>query len=137
MLTEKEIMIGDWVYSMFSEHPCKVKGIEWTESEYAFVNVSGVDGYKCIESLSPILITTDILEKNGFEKMGEGRFLLENLEDNYWVKFYPKDTNYTCGGYNYIDLDCGCISIREFPIEFVHQLQHVLRLCGIKKEIEL
>ena len=85
----------------------------------------------------PIPLTAEILEANGFRKLNEERFLLEDSEDKYWIKFYPKNTNYTGGVYDYIDLDCGCISIREMPIEFVHELQHALNLCEIDKEIKL
>lgn len=135
MLTGKEIMIGNWVYSTFAEHPCKVEGIEWTESGYAYVKISGVDGYKCIESLSPIPLTTDIFEKMGWEKRNDA-YIYYDSEHEYQIIFMPKEYNYT-HFYNYIDASIGCITIREMPITYLHELQNLMRLCGIKKEIEL
>ena len=125
-----ELMIGDWVldgnvYAQVTSITCD-GNVETTHNEYSN-----------IELIEPIQLTPEILEKNWFRKISEGRFLLEDSEDLYWVKFYPKDTNYTCGAYDYIDLESGCISIREMPIEFVHDLQHAMRICGIEKEIEL
>lgn len=114
-----ELMIGDWVYSAFSEKPCKVEGIEWTESEYAYVNICGVNEYKCIESLSPIPLTQEILEKNGFICDGE----------SWWYQDFRIALSKSKG----VSLVCG----RQKRFEFVHQLQHALRLCGIEKEIEL
>ena len=120
-------MIGDWVYDTLSQTNIKVNR--------GCFEINPLNGICYAENLIPIPLTKEIFEKNGFEKLRESRFLLEDLEDNYWVKFYPKDTNYTCGAYDYIDIDCGCLSIREMPIKFVHELQNALRLCGITREI--
>ena len=136
-----ELIVGDWVYSAFAEHPCKVEGIEWTESEYAYVKISGVDGYKCIESLSSILLTPEILEKNGFIKQGP----------DGWEYIHPNDSTFSYIGYRILwrtDYD-NHLFIKKYKgsntfatlqisyINFVHQLQQALRLCGIEKEIVL
>ena len=136
-----ELMIGDWVECTYwvPSKQLKVAEIRRIMDDETKIGVYSDDLILIFRQteVKPIPLTAEILEKNGFKKIREGRFLLENLEDNYWVKFYPKDANYTGGFYDYIDLDSGCISIREMPIEFVHELQHALRLCGIKKEIVL
>ena len=56
---------------------------------------------------------------------------------NLFVTFYPKNKNYTNGSYDYVTISRGCITIDELPIEHIHQLQHVLRLCGINENIIL
>ena len=89
-----------------------------------------------VEYLEPIPLTTYILEKNGFEKQ-LGNFVYENDDESLRIEFYPKNINYTNGCYDYIDIERGCITITEMPIEFVHELQHAMRLCGIDKEFEL
>ena len=78
-------------------------------------------------SLYPISLTREILENNGFTRFGTSYILKgehfgldnpsnpNNYLDNYWLK----------------------ISIKAVHIEYVHELQHALRLCGIEKTIEL
>ncbi len=60
--------------------------------------------------LKPIPLTVEILEKNGF------------------VKHLPEDN---------IVYFTITINKKEIRIDYVHQLQHALRLCGIEKEIKL
>lgn len=87
--------------------------------------------------IEPIPLTAEILEKNEFEKQQFGHFIYENDDVNLRIEFYPKNINYTNGCYDYIDIEKGCVTITEMPIEFVHELQHALRLCGITREIIL
>ena len=130
-----ELMIGDYVN--YRGQIIKVtslydKGgsneIGWSDKESVWVNG------RCIE---PIPLTAEILEKNGFEKQQFGHFIYENDDVNLRIEFYPKNINYTNGCYDYIDIEKGCVTITEMPIEFVHELQHALRLCEIEKEIVL
>lgn len=129
-LTCCDIMVGDYVYSTFSDKPCRVQAIELTEHEYGSVRVAGVDGVKDIVSLSPVPLTAEILEKNGWTKPASGRvwsknnvpsFVLEALDDGRFE--ISTDTCSEWGGL--------CI------IRYFHELQHALRLCGVDKEIVL
>ena len=130
-LTAKDLMIGDYVYSTFSDKPCKVQAIELTEHEYGSVRVAGVDCVKDIVSLSPIPLTAEVLEKNGWTKPASSRvwsrnnvpsFVLEEIDDGSF-----EVTTDTCSEWG------GLCMIR-----YVHELQHALRLCGINdKEIVL
>lgn len=137
-----EIQIGDWVYSTFSKLPCKVTYLKLHESGYASVETTNVLGVKDINSLSPIPITAEILEKNGFvPKFLDGclteyliyKDIVDGLHEMYMRIAYfnteEKEHKLEC-------FDCrtgGC----QIWIKYVHQLQHALRLCGIEKEIEL
>ena len=130
----KSLQIGDYVNyrgqiikvtSLYDKGGSNEVG--WSDKESVWVNAYNVE---------PIPLTEDILEKNGFEKQF-GNFIYENDDENLRIEFYPKNINYTNGCYDYIDIEKGCVTITEMPIEFVHELQHALRLCGITREIIL
>ena len=129
-----ELMIGDWV-------KIKTYGVsdkyEKTEA-YIYVEVAEIgSGLITIEynneikephriceytEIEPIPLTLEILEKNGF--VVESRYCFGNpllycvLVDGLWIDI---------SGENYF----------EGKLEYVHQLQQALRLCGIEKEIIL
>ena len=69
--------------------------------------------------IQPIPLTQEILEKNGFICDG-------------WSWWY-QDLRIVLSTSKGVSLVCG----RQKRFEFVHQLQHALRLCDIEKEIEL
>lgn len=134
-----ELMIGDWVYSSFSELPCKVTYLKLHESGYGSVETTNVVGVKDIESLSPIPLTPEILEKNGFKKFDfhdiEGQhqwsWWLDTLTSvSLWCRELnddPKD-----GWMIRIE---GTLAMCCHKVEYVHELQQTLRICGIEKEI--
>ncbi|MDY6287976.1 MAG: hypothetical protein SPM02_00845 [Bacteroidales bacterium] len=129
-LTAKDLMVGDYVYSTFSNKPCKVQAIELTEHGYGSVRVTGVDGVKDIVSVSPIPLTPEILEQNGFVKHRDifYRFAVHIDEFNGFM--------FTLG----IDFDgVFCLQSNRFVrYAYIHELQHAMRLCGINdKEIVL
>ena len=115
----REIQIGDWVYSTFSKLPCKVTYLKLHESGYASVETTNVVGVKDIASLSPIPLTPEILEKNGF------------LNDG--VSFWYLDFRIVLSTSKGVSLVCG----RQTKFSYIHQLQLAFRLCGIEKEIVL
>ena len=102
-----ELMIGNWVIGCSGE-PFKIGIID--------------PDFLYWDEIKPIPLTTEILEKNGFIK--ESRDCFDNplqycvLVDGLWIDI---------SGENYF----------EGKLEYVHQLQNALRICGIKKEIEL
>lgn len=80
--------------------------------------------------VNPIPITPEILEKNGFE-------LHEGETGLYGVTTAPY---YALDGAPYIFCDGNPYAAwfeDQVDIKYVHQLQHILRLCGIKNEIQL
>ena len=128
VMKANEIQIGDWVYSTFSKLPCKVMYLKLHESGYASVETTNVVGVKDIASLSPIPLTPEILEKNGFKKYNE-LYRLDVAEGVFVnADFKSKEP--------FVSIHNTCY--RATPIcWYLHQLQHALRLCGIEKEIEL
>lgn len=140
-----EIQIGDWVYSTFSKLPCKVTYLKLHESGYASVETTNVVGVKDIESLSPIPITPEILEKNGFEKTqiyGEKQDdIFQCFDGEIIIEVGIYDPNFILIHYRYETPD-GINSGELSSIVkvdggkfYLHELQHALLLCGIEKEI--
>ena len=122
-LTCCDIRIGDYVYSTFSDKPCKVQAIELSEHGYGSVRVTGVDGIKDIVSLSPIPLTAEVLEKNGFIKYLWDIYRLPKTDvsiEHIGSLFYLRISN-----------------IRLFAIKSVSHLQHLLRDFNVDKEIVL
>ena len=134
-MERNELMIGDWVY----RPDCydKVKEIR----ENGIIGCDHLRGIISFEELEPIPLTTEILEKNGFECKHKG----EALKRLYWIL-------YVDGGSVKVKVNRGLFlfNICGVPfqfgfyvpsvnkhIQYVHELQHALRLCGIEKEIIL
>lgn len=139
----KELMIGDWV--LYNGQPKVVQMIDGygdTELENEIL----CDGmyHKPIE-VSPIPLSAEILEKNGFEElMSEG----EEVAAMFGRK--PELTGVWQYGFGRFD-SVAYVPERSFlhikfmegcqadiaNIKYVHELQHALRLCGVEKEVEL
>lgn len=139
-----DLMIGDWANFLID--------IEGGDTEYDPKNeiyqpmqvdsVSALDevssaffGVKNdVAQLKPIPLTGEILEKNGFDVSDKEVAQYHFKEDgkNYHFslrRMYDKDG--TPHGYSFYAFNVLTI------IDYVHELQHALRLCGIEKEIEL
>ena len=121
-----EIMVGDWVYVENVHKPVRVTSVGYT----VFANYEHfqeVDG--SVYGIQPIPLTSEILTKNGFERIEGtgGDFLLKGFL--YWSSFakrifiqgHPNQTDW-------IDV-CKC--------QYVHELQHALKLYEIEKDIIL
>jgi hypothetical protein len=117
----KELMCGDWVKVNQTTETvnAKVLGVYKDGINYE-VDYSGVRATNQIHTdyVSPIPLTEEILVKNGWRKQ-------IMLYKNEWYGDIGLFEEH--GKFYYMDL----------KIEYVHQLQHLLRLCGIEKEIEL
>ena len=66
----------------------------------------------------PIPVTPEILEKNGWE------------ETEYWHEYKDGNTIIQCSLPDMRGIING-VEIEHFKCEYVHQLQHLLRLCGL------
>lgn len=130
-MKSEDLMIGDWVsYNRTYQRVEEVNGIDnrvyLTEDE----DVDCPDIY-------PIPITSEILEKNGFELSPDCGYEYIYEDEDRTIICCPRGTaciNSACG---YISVYAGCLSVEDMPIDFVHELQHALKLCEIKIEIEL
>lgn len=129
-----ELMIGDWVFDKaVSDKPVQVEQINEQNVHYKRGN-----GYMSagVELLEPIPLTKEILEKNGFEEIGDDIYQLEEKPNWFWVDFYKHE--YGCehdiSTYEYEDSER---RLKKYGIPFVHELQNAMRECEIEKEIEL
>jgi len=133
-------MIGDWVFCEGQPIPSNVTIQSIAEDGVWFMG-DKVEGAATFDRIFPIPITPEILEKNGFEKLGFDGWEFDYEDEDecliyevLWRCDYPKEyhTHLTINSY-YPDFG----SFKSFRIDSVHELQHVLRLCGIEKEFKI
>lgn len=136
-----ELQIGDYVdyrglvikvTSLYDKGGSNEVG--WSDKESVWVNADNV---------VPIPLITEILKKNGFETEDDVHFSIQGQSDilelllvevpfdgYYFDIVRTEKTINKCNQRCYID--------RYFAsIDYVHELQHALKLCGIEKEIKL
>ena len=133
-----ELSIGDWVCYDKDTTPCSIRSIYRTGVQDCVVmNDSyfkeGVIGF--VDMLKPIPLTAEILEKNGFVggEIYEGISTIVFTNGNISISMFKKSKWYRLRIYNALGDTELCSAI----VHNVHQLQHALRLAGVKKEIEL
>lgn len=125
----KDLMVGDWFKAVDYNSPFRITAIYddvvQTQADYQ----SEIDGNWYseaeIKDLVPIELTEEILVKNGFD------CLYYDDGNSYWWAVFDGWFNISSEG------EFRCVNFRDLVIKSVHQLQHLLRLCGIEKEIEL
>ena len=125
----KSLMIGDWVYFKTNKVYAKITEIYLTldvEHKY-MVSLNSCGNRYCvsINEIEPIPLTPEILEANGWMYVDEDRmFYGEKLEGELpWI-------SYAAHGDNMV------FRLRDFcHLQYVHELQHCLKICGINKEI--
>ena len=123
-----ELMLGDWVvYRGDAEYtnPVRIEGMDIRTNALITEDREDV-GFDGIE---PIPLTAEILEKNGWYIPEDGLWYRHDM-----IPFLIALR--TSGAYLYADEEH---DKREFfcSIHSVHELQHVLHLCGIDYEIKL
>lgn len=120
-----DLSVGDYV--CYCGRVYKVDSIE----ESGFVRANS-ESYSCpritkhLDYIDPIPITAELLEKNGFERLLE-RDLFYHSESGLEVAFEDGEWMHT-------------INLHEYTIHTisgVHHIQHLLRLYGCDKEINL
>lgn len=143
-----ELMVGDWIYAIDDngeKHPCRANNLE-----YDYINKR--DGF-CVDfygtgynpelpdvafNVEPIPLTSEILEKNGFVKYDGGYKIFKSNDENYYFGFESIFFNEEINLLNVTKETCDGkqTSIKGY-FNYVHELQHALKLCGIEKTIEL
>ena len=126
-----DLMLGNIIFSLIDNDGvvlkkiCKVEGIR-CDGHYVLTDYSDV--WYEIDTFLPILLTQDILEKNGWtEIVLKDRFYNQDFAMPVLTKSFDKRNLF----WFYIS------ETPVFPINYVHELQNLLHLCGIEKEIEL
>ena len=139
----EELMVGDWIcydipnkyYTKIQEIRCTQDGEEYyircrRDAKDTFLEQLKYDDFS-VDIIHPIPLTTEILEKNGFEVDEKN----EKMFKWHWSVIddcisYDKST-----GIVRIFYPSGLVFVKI--LKFVHELQHALRLCNIDKEIVL
>lgn len=151
-------MVGDWVrvnrdgLCIKNSTIVKVLGVEGESKlkEKGLIGYAGCQpldkeqfcGGIWLDYLAPIPITPEILEKNGFTycKSDGGVYLHTTISYGNWdvdVVLFDVTDEYRNNQLHISSPDDSYIAIHLMECNHVHELQHALRLCGIKKEISL
>lgn len=126
-----DLQIGDWVQNTLG-FMAQVLDVHYIRKDsdgsggYYRLNIGTIDWGVCQwlteEDIQPIPLTQEILEKNKFR---DGGYFGELALGLYRI---------CCDCARVAIIHCG-ETIMDIPVEYVHQLQHALKLCGIDKEI--
>lgn len=88
------------------------------------------------DNIKPIPLTPELLEKNGFER--DKNISLYNAYTGINSRVTLQDDFMSMNSRNmwdvHVDSEDYC-TIAYFELTYVHELQHILRLCKIDKEI--
>lgn len=116
-----ELMIGDWV--VFKDKPAQVTIIDNWENEISYFDddAEGVLTVK-INDIEPISLTEEMLSDNGF--------IYDDLD------FFQERDNVTVfvgdqSLFSFYDTNAKDYIILAFSFKYVHEFQHLLRLCGL------
>ena len=118
-------MIGDWVGRVFDDKRIDYRQVDWIRTGEIGMRYQKVWAIGCIE---PIPLTPEILEKNGFV-----------FDCDFWTIANPRYNNvrmvtYYSIGDDVADAFLGHWAFDEnYAIDYVHELQHALRLCGLNE----
>lgn len=92
-----------------------------------------------IEKVEPIPITYEIIEKNDFISNNHLfpylYYEYENKDENLKIGFGFPQGNKTAYKDPFIYIDSENVFIEHLPCIYVHQLQQILKICQIEKEI--
>lgn len=152
MMYVKDLMINDWVSindSNFQVKVIKKKGViklyentKWGPHEIEF-NSDYLE-----DSIQPIPLTEEILHNNGFKNdvIAQKSIIAEGAS-NFSVILISEDNRITLNNIDeylnsfnkwYIHIDTEDMrTMCTAEITYVHELQHLLKLCKIEKEIIL
>lgn len=121
----EDLMIGDWVLTIFGADD-KLVPVVITDIHNDGVVKTDPLGWRRCNDIYPVSLTKEILEKNAFPPYKYGTYFIESIENDMY--FYSKS------GYVGVDVG-GCDTALFAECKYVHELQHILKVCGIDKEI--
>lgn len=117
-----ELMIGDWIETLNqNKEVCRVQVNDIQEKQVSFYYMKYYYLGASYENIHPIPLTEEMLEKNGFEFWDSSYF-----NDIVSITFFSTGIYFMCHVYKGEVCD-----VIERHINYVHELQHLLRLCGL------
>jgi hypothetical protein len=148
-MKREELMVGDWVMSRRYVTPSRVYATYLNTSDERFavtITNEAEDGSTTaghsMDELTPIPITNEILENNGFYRISAMDAELDVYGEEFVYKL-ETDEAYVNVEVEYDGADLRWLYIRvkgegcEKLIKYVHELQHALKFFGVEKEIVL
>ena len=117
----KELMVGDWV--LINDVPHKIQAIDSIDAEILAdgeLYYVGEDRYRLEDRLEGAPLTYELLKKNGWK---DAEFWCEYQTEEATIQSCLPDMRGRING----------IEIEHFKGEYVHQYQHLLRLCGLNE----
>ena len=128
-----DLMIGDWVGRVFDDKRIieDYRQVDWIRTGEIGMRYQKVWAIGCIE---PILLTPEILEKNGFERSVIIPSKFYRNTDNERLIFCSYGSCYGLGYVHWNESNDADIMHRlevQQPIMYIHQMQHALRLFGL------
>ena len=120
-----DLSVGDWVE--YETMPTKVMNINGFDSVVRGKASNGNIVIAHIDCFKPIPITTEILEKNGFESISQLSIMYRYRTDITVAEYYSGLWGFGIG------VPCNDLA----ALHGVHTLQHAMRLAGAEKEINL
>lgn len=107
-----DLMVGDWVF--IKDYPIKASPQKVRPEHFV----------RSLVEFEPIPLTTEILEKNGFEyDPYYHNWIYDEFTINYGHLIDEEE-----GDYLFI-----WIADTSMKLTYVHELQHALRLCGLSE----
>ena len=116
-MKQTDLMIGDWVRIKGHLDYDKVQEIARDENMQWYISFACSATLFRAYQFEPVLLTPEILEKNGWER--NGIFMEKKIDENTHLSWTDICGSVLSQG-NYYMCDCN----------YVHTLQHALRLCG-------
>ena len=126
-LKAADLMVGDWVGVFDDKGVIKdCRQVDWIRTGEIGMRYQKVWAIGCIE---PIQLTPEILEKNGLEKtLIDEEYCYSLVTMDYVIVIRTNRDGYW--KYDSVrEIGRGVVIQRKF--DYVHELQHALRLCGL------
>ena len=131
-----ELMIKDWV--RYDDEPCRIWMIDW---QYSLVRChhNGREWTCGTEEITPIELTDKILLDSGFEILHNSSISMKCFATNgkidafVYLTFYKKGDGKITLERIYLEKQAKTTTINTISIKFVHELQHILRSCGLNE----
>jgi len=135
-----DLMIGDWVFNTHHNKNIQITPYDFfTHGHYEDGTQYITESHKIVSGndFVPIPLTTEILEKNEFKEDFETNGIYWRPDCRKFCIVKELDTWYFAFRVlgERVDKSSGYICISE--CNYVHKLQHIMRLCEINKEIIL
>ena len=131
-----ELMIKDRV--RYNDEPCRIWMVDW---QYSLVRChhNGNEWTCGTEEITPIELTDKILLDSGFEILHNSSISMKCYASNdkvdafIYLIFYKEGDGKITLERIYLEKQAKTTTINTISINFVHELQHILRSCGLNE----